>query len=265
MAMDFLWDCALHTGSEGRLGIIPDYEDDMRHFGNLGCTQEDVQTFNLHHTDNWDQSVKYVDVSVVESRDNGVLDIIGGELWEGALILCALILAKPEVFVDVSVLELGSGVGLPGLLVASMKKIAKSSTGVILSDNDPRVCENLKLALANQFSCTTGWVTVRSTPIETRLLDWSIFNNTGRVSLNNLSEDLHPAARVLEGTRGRCETIVGCELCYAPYHARCLADLLRYCTIQAYMHCMNTDRHNSIHSLVGCFLHLLFFSPQSLP
>ena len=41
-----------------------------------------------------------IDVEIIEYREGGVLDIIGGELWEASLILCALILQSPDNFLN---------------------------------------------------------------------------------------------------------------------------------------------------------------------
>jgi predicted nicotinamide N-methyase len=229
---DFLWDCALDHKREGRLDIIPNYEDDMSHFGkpeDVPCvTTFDIPRCNLVD----DDAMSSLELAIIESRDNGVLDIIGGELWEGALLLCALILLHPNTFVDSDVLELGSGVGLPGLMVAALKVRTNLRGGVTLTDNDVRVVGNLNAAIAMQFSpppSLTSSVTATTTRIQTRILDWSIFmgnNGTGPTG-NNDGSVPEAAKQVLQETAGSCEVIMGCELCYAPYHARCLAELLR--------------------------------------
>jgi hypothetical protein len=60
-------------------------------------------------------------------------------------------------------------------------------------------------------------------------MDWSIFmgNNGTGLTGNNDNGVSEAAKQVLQETAGSCEVIMGCELCYAPYHARCLVELLR--------------------------------------
>jgi predicted nicotinamide N-methyase len=227
---DFLWDCALDQKREGRLDIIPNYEDDMSHFGkpeDVPC----VTTFDIPGCNMTDDAVCSLEIAIIESRDNGVLDIIGGELWEGALLLCSLILLHSNMFVDSDVLELGSGVGLPGLLVAALKANTNSRGDITLTDNDVRVVRNLNAAIAMQFLPTNSSApcTTTTTRIQTRMLDWSIFmgNDGTEPPGYNDSGVSEIAEQVLQDTAGSCEVIMGCELCYAPYHARCLAELLR--------------------------------------
>ena len=51
-----------------------------------------------------------------------MLDIIGGELWDASYLLCAYILmSNDDALIRNSVLELGSGLGLPSLLIAKLK------------------------------------------------------------------------------------------------------------------------------------------------
>jgi len=117
---DFLWDCALQSQNSSRLDIVPDYEDDMRHFCVDNERNADLgATFQLSTTNRSEQ--QEINICITESRGNGVLDIIGGELWEGSLLLCVYILQHQQVFLRPDVLELGSGVGLPGLLLAQLK------------------------------------------------------------------------------------------------------------------------------------------------
>ena len=227
---DFLWNCALEHDVNSRLDIVPDYEDDMKHFctNNLHLKQVESAYEACAMLQPCDNNIS---IEILESRNNGVLDIIGGELWEGALLLCAFILSRSDLFSGKSVLELGSGVGLPGLLLSALKIIHQDKGSVTLSDNDPRVVTTLNQTIENQFKlCSakqsiTNNQTYNFTPINTRLLDWSIFMDCTENNLYPGSH--HPAAVALEQTRTGCQMIIGCELCYAPYHARCLAELLK--------------------------------------
>mmetsp|Transcript_12788 Transcript_12788/g.28099 ORF Transcript_12788/g.28099 Transcript_12788/m.28099 type:complete len:368 (-) Transcript_12788:37-1140(-) len=147
---DFLWDCAFVHDDRSRSDIIPDFEDDARHFcAPLRGFPEHSASVSYHQglRPSLPDSLS-VSLSVSESRGDGVLDIIGGELWEGALLLCAYILHNPGLFLASEVLELGSGVGLPGLLLVALKSLSWAGAGVTLTDNDPRVLAGLQRALA---------------------------------------------------------------------------------------------------------------------
>ena len=259
---DFLWDCAMHSQSNSRVDIIPDYEDDMKHFCNDNLNKANIgSTFHLQGSTNI--TADELSVYITESRGNGVLDIIGGELWEGALLLCVFILQFQQVFVRPDVLELGSGVGLPGLLLAQLKanliSYMRGDVGdITLTDNDPRVVNNLNssvLALGaggnritEQSKETPPLQDIshhaerddskESIALRTRILDWSVFNNHNKnINTGNTIPDPEQIEQqqqqqqqyppIVEEMSNLCEVIMGCELCYAPYHAQCLAELLR--------------------------------------
>jgi hypothetical protein len=238
---DFLWSCALQDSPNDRLDIIPDFEEDFSHFGiddksGVGGTS----AYLLQQFHGVDQAGLVVQIN--ESRSNGVLDIIGGELWEGSLLLCAYIIRHQEKFLECSVLELGSGVSLPGLLLAALKcrHPLLKSTSLTLSDNDPRVVENLSYSVLQQF--TVQQVNEDNDVNEssflcplilsTQILDWSKYMQYIDGKGNGLSESTEnqlPVVLTLQVPEPvQCELIMGCELCYAPYHARCLAGLFRY-------------------------------------
>jgi len=63
---------------------------------------------------------------------------LGCALWDGSIILASWIYDHPDLFVGKTVLELGSGCGLPGILVA---RYAKST---LLTDYIDQTIENLK-------------------------------------------------------------------------------------------------------------------------
>lgn len=213
---DFLWDCALEAQSNSRIDIIPGFEDDVSHFGVLqqpqACLLDSVCI--LKHRIDLDS----IDICITESRDNGVLDIIGGELWEASFLLCSYILLNSEKFSLSSVLEIGAGVGLPVMLILALKTklLCQSSVskGVTLSDNDPRVIHNLCKSVSKQFLLSNS-DSLNRTTVTVKLLDWSIFENiaTSKSFIGDHNTDY--------------DIIIGAELCYAPFHANCLSHLIR--------------------------------------
>jgi hypothetical protein len=56
-----------------------------------------------------------------ESKESGCMSDIGGVMWEASVLLGCFLLSNLEVFVSSSVLELGAGVGVPGLLLTALK------------------------------------------------------------------------------------------------------------------------------------------------
>jgi hypothetical protein len=105
-----------------------------------------------------------------EMKEEGCLSDIGGVMWEASVLLCCFVLSHQEVFIPASVLELGAGVGLPGLLLAVLKRnyldqmqVNRTSTAqeqevsvgsVCLSDYDSDVLDNLVCNIYHQF-CST--------------------------------------------------------------------------------------------------------------
>ncbi|XP_047497097.1 methyltransferase-like protein 22 isoform X2 [Penaeus chinensis] len=69
-------------------------------------------------------------VVLIEQQSATTLDLVGEQVWRGALLLADFILHHPEIFKNANILELASGVGLTSI-VASM--IAKK---VLITDVD---------------------------------------------------------------------------------------------------------------------------------
>jgi predicted nicotinamide N-methyase len=153
---DFLWDCAFVNDKNDRLWIIPDEEDFQ-----LNDQDEICQQFNVSSTKYEISSVEsghYV-VKVTEKRQNhGVLDIIGGEVWEASLLLSSYIVLNSSKFLDNSnILELGSGVGLPSFLYANMKLASQSTASsssfmITLTDYDSSLLNNLTSTIKMNYN-----------------------------------------------------------------------------------------------------------------
>mmetsp|Transcript_35669 Transcript_35669/g.33811 ORF Transcript_35669/g.33811 Transcript_35669/m.33811 type:complete len:460 (-) Transcript_35669:80-1459(-) len=138
---DFLWQCAFTDDVSSMQSLVPNLQHEL----NPCCEYKSKTCWtNLPHK-TFDNSYD-LELSVFEIKGNGVLDSVSGEVWEACLLLSAYILIHPNLFVFDSVLELGSGVGLPGLLVAELHSLVKSSKHreMVLSDNDPSCLESLQ-------------------------------------------------------------------------------------------------------------------------
>jgi hypothetical protein len=111
---DFLWQCAFTDDLSSMQSLVPNLQHEL----NPCCEYKSKTCWtNLPHK-TFDNSYD-LELSVFEIKGNGVLDSVSGEVWEACLLLSAYILIHPNLFVFDSVLELGSGVGLPGTNVSS--------------------------------------------------------------------------------------------------------------------------------------------------
>ena len=168
---DWLWECALNQHEESRTAaaqtkfLVPEWEEEAHHFVPSKGHQR-------HHTarvyPSNSNDITDIVIRVVEIRGNGVLDTIGGEVWEASLLLCAYILLNPQRFLSVSALELGSGLGLPVFLITELRRLllhhlptsSTSSTATCsqqgkrtcLTDNDPRCIDTLIATVQNRYN-----------------------------------------------------------------------------------------------------------------
>jgi hypothetical protein len=156
---DFLWDCAFINENKDRLWIIPDEED--FHLNE----QEEIYQEYLVISTKYDISCKWNGghmVKVTEKRlNNGVLDIIGGEVWEASLLLSSFLILNSSKFLDGSnILELGSGVGLPSFLLTNMKLAHQLTTSldspsmITITDYESSLLKNLSSTIEMNYNCT---------------------------------------------------------------------------------------------------------------
>ena len=237
---DFLWECALlPSDANSTQFLVPGILDEPKNFlpneKQLKCS-----TF-LPDRSGDDLTMKTLSISVVEIRGNGVLDTVGGEIWEASLLLCAYILLHPQLFIHTSVLELGSGLGLPGFLLAELQSFVSSQheREVCLSDNDPRCVENLMNLVQRRYgegtsnlihsSNANGEIAYRSL-LSAIDLDWSAYVKQSKL-LQAFSNDeavvgfSDSIENVLSNQR--FQVLMGSALCYSPYHI-CLADTVKH-------------------------------------
>ena len=256
---DFLWECALlERNGDSTHFMVPGILDEPKNFLKMDPTPlESYTTSRPCRADEVLESI-VLSISVTEIRGNGVLDTIGGEIWEACLLLSAYILLHPQSFMMSSVLELGSGLGLPGLLVAELQSLIHCQFGreVCLSDNDPRCVESLVQLIQRRYDISvhedcrmslTDSDLIRKGSCRNSLsvidLDWSSYVPTSSSSSSSavLTEDFteHEELDILTCAathfkldhklvdRGRFEVLMGSALCYSPYHI-CLADTLKH-------------------------------------
>lgn len=108
-------------GRSDALWLVPTSEDDqLMDYNPNFCRYFDLSPTEASVSDN-SNCANNINIRVHEVRDTGVLDTIGGELWEACFYMCAYILIHPEIFAESFALELGSGLGLPALLLAKLK------------------------------------------------------------------------------------------------------------------------------------------------
>jgi hypothetical protein len=169
-------------------------------------------------------------ILIQELNERGILHPIGGELWEASLILCSLILRNMSYLTESSILELGSGVGLPSILLIILKLRSLSEKGgdcgsIYLTDYDEEVLENLKSIITKQFpgnyflnETTTegkqGQGQVTSTlSVYLQKLDWNDF------LVEDEGEEAHRVLPLADTSRDRrslplCQVMIGSELIY---------------------------------------------------
>lgn len=243
---DFLWDCALlEKEPNSTFFLVPGVLDEPKHFLSQGCPSRS-QLFSTVLDDK--SRVNLSDVAlmipVVEIRGNGVLDTIGGEIWEASLLLCAFIFLQPHLFLHGSVMELGSGLGLPGLLVSQLQTFISAPTRreVCLTDNDPRCVENLiNLVKRCERNSECHQKSGESTGVRLSImnLDWTSYMehqneevvcdksshysccDDGKSLLGSQDARGKTVSNLLDSQR--FQLLMGSALCYSPYHT-CLAD-----------------------------------------
>ena len=102
-------------------------------------------------------------IGSTSSTDGEKPDLLGLDVWPAALELCEYLARYPEIVVNKKVIELGAGVGLPGLLAAKI-----GASHVTLTDYEQSVVDQ---SLRNAKLCG---VDLRCSGL---LLDWRRFEN----------------------------------------------------------------------------------------
>lgn len=222
--MDFLWECALAPGGKDRAYLIPDGNDLATPHACDGFAPETIHCSSTSAG----ESEEPVRVAVVEEKGEGVVDIIGGIVWEAALLLCGIVMMNPEKFLACNaVLELGAGVGLPSLLLGHLRTGSSRFAGsaqlqhVILTDNDAVLLSNLKDSVRKQFETRETAQEAAAVDFSIAPLDWMLFSDP-QSSPSPCSSSPH----ALEVGPG--DIVFGSALCYAPVHANLLIGVIHH-------------------------------------
>lgn len=156
-----------------------------------------------------------ISLPIYELNENGIMNPIGGELWEASLLLCCLILRNVSYFIPSVVLKLGSGIGIPSILILIIKqrylrsKSHGSCGSLYLTDCDEEVLHNLKLIVTSQFPESS--VTTRA---DSDLSSSSLVAHVQQIDWNNfLGEDSFVSGQN-EMTIPLCDIMIGSELVY---------------------------------------------------
>ncbi len=97
---------------------------------------------------------------------------VGLRVWEAGLFLAEVCLAMPSgLFADKSVLELGAGIGLTGILLARGLGEQHAPKNVVLTDWAEVVLENIRHNVNVNFGVTED-ASVSSSRVEVKQLDW---------------------------------------------------------------------------------------------
>ena len=189
MENDFLWQCAFtEEGGEkaSREWLVP------------GCEDDRDATRRVFHSRSFcigKSNCPKIGPIVREVRGQGVLDsIIGGEVWEASILLCAYLRLHPTIVpLSSNVLEIGAGVGLPSLYLLEQRRGYPDAGEICVSDNDADLLESLSYHLSSLGKPSEGGVR-----ISVEQLDWS-------------RPETGPDPR-------RFHAAIGSALCYSPDH-----------------------------------------------
>jgi len=137
-------------------------------------------------------------------QEDGVFNVVGLEVWEAALLLCAYLHKSP---IQGRVLELGSGVGLPGFYLSTCKddedldedrqgNRAQGVSQVIATDYESQILSNL---------CRSASYASLQIPLRVCKFDWTF---------PTFSPHLE------------CDVVIGAALVYAPEMGRTMANVI---------------------------------------
>lgn len=214
---DEFWSCALnYSEREGQIAerdwLVPG--------SSLVTANARPPVFEARHfllaataTDSVDKDDTALKVSIREIGGSGVLDLIGGHVWEAALLLSGYLLLHPRTVgaPGLRVIELGSGVALPAGLLLALRCRQHDQGGegrVCMTDHEPAcldsLCDEMALRQGHDGALEGG---VAAT---VALLDWEQPHAT-----------LPPPCHTFD-------LAIGSALCYSPEHVEPLLATLKH-------------------------------------
>lgn len=193
---DFLWDVALNHTKESTDWIVP----------NEGIYEKTVYNSKTFTFGAGKEPMHEWTVMFREFFDAGVVSNVGGELWEAAILTCGLFIIEKDTLQKCSkVLELGSGVGVPGIFLAKHSDYFFSCDNrhIYLTDFDYDVLNNLCTTVAlNASHDNCNRLNASETLVSVHNLDWFSIRHDESALLHFDAVDL----------------VFGTALIYAPVH-----------------------------------------------
>lgn len=218
---DFLWECALQNKNCRELNdLVPGYQEEIHQWDDLTIHKYKQNTFPIKFIIDSDLKSNLkpnLTIKVQEVVGNGVFDVIGGSLWEASYLLCAYIIRNIHLFQNQNILELGSGISFPSLMLIEIyRKFDNFSfQSIHMSDNDPIVLNNLMNILSSLRSTSlTNTNNGKKVSASIHKIDWISFDETSSL--------YQPYDKLCD-----IDIIIGSALVYSPYHS-CLADTLYF-------------------------------------
>jgi hypothetical protein len=233
--IDEFWDCCdLLQSSRDISFLVPNEKLDE----GIGLSLDNSKyPYKVSHHDSFKTYVNYNDesddndeiiVSIREIRGLGVMDNIGGEIWEASYLLFAYILLnyKEKNYLDSRILEIGCGCGVPSMaLIELMKKHRNShkSRSITMTDNDNDVINNLRNLLSDSYGVqSTNENGDDKIVVEVGHLDWTSYQYRIDDNNNEVFDIMNS-----QYSNDKFDIIIGAACVYAPIHSN-LADVIKY-------------------------------------
>ncbi|KAJ1626408.1 hypothetical protein T492DRAFT_910115, partial [Pavlovales sp. CCMP2436] len=147
---------------------------------------------------------------------------LGWRVWVGGLILAEWLAAHADSLRDASVLELGSGLGLPGLVASQL-----GARSVAMSDCLEPLVRNLELNVRLNASRVPASTRVRVCAVDVR----AALGKAGQAvsshrTMEETVDERHGFGENTDWLRPdeQFDVVIGSEILYEKYHARTMAD-----------------------------------------
>lgn len=214
MSDDFLWECALASDSKIRDidWIVPSIDDVLHNENESNLILQMENSFQAKFYDSYNQN--NFSVRINELKDDGILEVIGGEIWEASLLLSVYLIINHQKYLNYNhILELGSGVGIVSFVVIELSRILRIKKTIEVTDFDSKVLLNIARTMKKQYSIAQRHDCTDEIVANVAHLDWNDF--------------VHPTQSNHQYDSIPIDFVYGSALCYSPYHV-CLADTIKY-------------------------------------